>query len=207
MKSNASNHFVKAISLFVTLAGLAVMAGWIFNIGMLKSLSPAWVSMKFTTAIAFVASGATLYFIVRAGEGEFDKAQVALFITSLIIMLLIGTLFFSALLKIRTGLEELFIKDATGAVKTVAPGQPSVPTIVNFIMIATAGILTMVNTKNLRFKLRTIGLVVASIGAVAVAGYIIGTPLLYYYIEGINSAIAFHTAGLFVLLGTGLLCL
>lgn len=94
MKSNASNHFVKAISLFVTLAGLAVMAGWIFNIGMLKSLSPAWVSMKFTTAIAFVASGATLYFIVRAGEGEFDKAQVALFITSLIIMLLIGTLFF-----------------------------------------------------------------------------------------------------------------
>jgi hypothetical protein len=41
----------------------------------------------------------------------------------------------------------------------------------------------------------------------AVAGYIINAPVLYYYVEGLNSALAFHTAGLFVLLGTGLLCL
>jgi hypothetical protein len=207
MKSNASNRFVKAISLIVTLAGFAVMAGWMFDIGVLKSVSPAWVSMKFTTALAFVLSGVSLYFIVRASEGEFDKAQVVLFITSMIIVLLMGTLFLSALLKIRMGLEDLFIKEAAGTVKTVAPGRPSLPTMLNFILIASAGILTMVNAKNLRFKLRTIGLVVGLIGTFAVAGYIIGAPVLYYYIEGINSAIALHTAGLFMLWGIGLLCL
>jgi hypothetical protein len=57
MKSNVSNRFAKGISLVVIAAGLAVIGGWIFNIGLLKSLSPAWVSMKFSTAVAFVASG------------------------------------------------------------------------------------------------------------------------------------------------------
>jgi hypothetical protein len=207
MKKNASNKFVKALSLVVTAAGCTVMAGWIFDIGALKSLSPSWVSMKFTTAIAFIASGITLYFIVRSQEGEFDKAQVGLFITSMIILLLMGTMFFSDLLKIRTGLEDLFIKEASGTVKSVFPGRPSVPTMVNFILISVAGILTMVNVRNLRFMLKTVGIAVGSIGALAIAGYIFGAPILYFYIEGINSAIALHTAGLFVLVGIGLLCL
>ena len=59
--------------------------------------------MKFDTAIAFVLSGITLYFIVRAVEGEFDKAQVVLSITSLIIILLMGILFFSAILGYNRG--------------------------------------------------------------------------------------------------------
>ena len=118
------------------IAGIMVIIGWIFDIGILKSISPAWVSMKFDTAIAFLLSGITLYFIVRAVEGEFDKAQVVLSITSLIIILLMGTLFFSALLKIHTGAEDLFIKEPAGAVKTVTPGRPSVPTMLNFILMA-----------------------------------------------------------------------
>ncbi len=197
----------KVIALAISMAGIAVMLGWLFNIPLLKSLSPAWVSMKFSTAFAFVLSGITLYFLARAREGEFEKAQVVLFITSLILLLLMGTMLFSALFRMHTGIEDLFIKDAAGAVKTVVPGRPSMPTMLNFILMAVAGILTLVNIKRLRTALRTIGLVVGSIGAVAIAGYIIGAPVLFYYIEGINSAIALTTAGLFVLLGMGLLCL
>ena len=163
--------------------------------------------MKFDTAIAFILSGITLYFIVRAVEGEFDKAQVVLSITSLIIVLLMGTLFFSALLEIRTGVEDLFIKEAAGTIKTVTPGRPSVPTMLNFILIASAGILTTLNPDNLRSKLKIIGVIVGLIGALAIIGYIIDVPILYYYIEGINSAVALNTAVLFVLLGIGLLCL
>ena len=65
----------------------------------------------------------------------------------------------------------------------------------------------MLNPDKLQSKLKIIGLIVGSIGAVAVVGYIINAPLLYYYIEGVNSAMACHTAVLFVLLGMGLLCL
>jgi hypothetical protein len=197
----------KVLSLIVIIVAIMVIIGWIFDIGVLKSISPAWVTMKLTTAIAFLLSGITLYFIVKAIEGEFDKAQVALSITSLIIILLMGTLFFSALLKIHTGVDDLFIKESAAAVKSVAPGRPSVPTMLNFILMASAGILTILKPGNVRSKLRLIGLTVGIIGAVAVAGYIMNAPLLYYFIEGINSAMAFHTAILFVLLGIGLLCL
>jgi len=197
----------KALSLAVIIGGGMVITGWIFDIGVLKSISPLWVSMKLATAISFVLSGVTLYFIVRAMEGEFDKAQVALSITSLIIVLLMGILFFSALLKVRTGAEDLFMKESAGTVKTVTPGRPSVPTMLNFLLIASAGVLTILNPKKLQSKLRIIGLIVVSSGTLAVVGYIMNAPLLYYFIEGMNSAIALHTAILFVLLGVGLLCL
>jgi hypothetical protein len=207
MIPETKRKIAKILSLIVSLAGIMVIIGWISDISILKSISPAWISMKFDTAITFILSGITLYFIVRAQEGEFDKAQVALSVTSLIIVLIMGTLFFSAVLKIHTGAEDLFIKEAPGTAKTLIPGRPSVPTMLNFILIALAGILTTLNPRRLQPKLAIIGLIVAAIGALAIVGYVIAAPLLYYYIEGINSAIAFHTAVLFVLLGTGLLCL
>lgn len=207
MTPEKKRKIAKILSLVVTIAGVMVIIGWLFDIGILKSISPAWVSMKFTTAIAFVLSGITLYFIVRAREGEFDKAQVVLSITSLIIILLMGTLFFSAILGIRTGVEDLFIKEASGTVKTVTPGRPSLPTMFNFILIASAGILTTLNPGNLRSKLKIIGVIVGLIGTLAVAGYIFNAPYLYYFIEGVSSAIALHTAVLFIVLGIGFICL
>ena len=207
MTPDKKRKTAKVLSLIVIIVAIMVIIGWIFDISVLKSISPAWVTMKLTTAIAFLLSGITLYFIIRAIEGEFDKAQVALSITSLIIILLIGTLLFSAFLKIHTGVDGLFIKEPAGAVKTVTPGQPSVPTMLNFILMAVAGIFTILNPNKLQPKLRIIGLAVGTIGAAAVVGYIINAPLLYYFIEGINSAMACHTAILFVLLGMGLLCL
>jgi hypothetical protein len=207
MTSEKKRTIAKVLSLVVIIAGIGVMIGWLFDIGFLKSITPSWVSMKFFTAIAFVLSGITLYFIARTLEGELDKAQVVISITSLTIILLMGVLFFSALLKVPTGAEELFIKEAPGTAKTVAPGRPSIPTMFNFILIGTAGILTILNPDKARLKLKIIGLFVAAIGATSIVGYFIDAPLLYYYVEGVNSAIAFHTAALFVLLGTGLLCL
>lgn len=124
MSPEKKRRTVKALSLAVIFGGGMVITGWIFDIGVLKSISPLWVSMKLATAISFVLSGVILYFIVRAMEGEFDKAQVALSITSLIIVLLMGILFFSALLKMRTGLEDFFVKEPAGAVRTVTPGRP-----------------------------------------------------------------------------------
>jgi hypothetical protein len=197
----------KALSLVVIITGILVITGWIFDIGVLKSIWPAWISMKFDTAVAFVLSSITLYYIVKALEGEFDKAQVVLSITSLIIILLMGILFFSAVLNIHTGAEDLFVKEGAGGAKTVTPGRPSVPTMINFIVIAFAGILTMSNPANLSSKLRVVGLIVGSIGALAIVGYCFNAPLLYYFVEGVNSAMACNTAVLFVLLGLGLLCL
>lgn len=198
--------FAKLLSVVISASGLVVMAGWVFDVPELKSLSRDWISMKFLTAFSFVLCGVMLYYIARAHEGAVDAAQVALSITSFIIILLMGLVFLSTLFNIRTGIEELFVKD-TGGAACVAPGRPSVATMIGFILMATAGILRMVNAENIRFKFRIIGIFVTAVGALALIGYAVDAPLLYYYIEGKNSAMALHTAGLFALSGTGLLCL
>lgn len=207
MTEGMKRKTARVLAAAVSIVAIAVITGWIFNIGILKSISPGWISMKFDTAVAFLLSGVTIYFIARAAEGDFDGAQVALSITSLIIILLIGILFFSAILGIHTGAEELFVKDVSVNSRTVVPGRPSIPTMINFILIAFAGIFTMFNTAKLRLQLRIIGLAIGIIGASAIAGYIVNVPILYYFIKGVNSAMACHTAILFVLISAGLLCL
>jgi len=207
MLPEKKRNIAKILSLVVIIAGVLVMIGWYFDIGFLKSIRPLWVSMKYTTAVSFILSGITLYFIVRAFEGEFDKAQVVISTTSLAIILLMGLMFFSALLNIRTGADELFIKETIVSEKTVSPGVTSLLTMFNFMLIGAAGIFTILNPAKARLKLKIIGLFIAAVGATAIFGYIIDAPLLYSYIEGVNSAIAFHTAALFVLLGIGLICL
>jgi hypothetical protein len=204
--SGIKRNAAKLISVIICIAGLAVMAGWIFNVPVLKSISLSWVSMKFSTAIAFVVSGVTLYFLARAQEGEFEKAQIALSMTSLIIAILMGLMFFSAVFGIQTGIESLFVKDP-GDARSVLPGRPSVPTMVNFMLVAVAAIMTILNPARLQPKLRIIGIIIGVLGTLAAAGYIFKVPVLYYYIAGLNSAMALHTALLFMLLGAGIICL
>lgn len=207
MKPETKRKIVKIVSLTVVIAGIAVIIGWIFDIRALKSISPFWISMKFDTAIAFSFSGVILYSIAMAKEDEFDKAQVILSISSLIVILLMGTLLLSNLLGIHTGAEDLFIQETMPVAKTVIPGRPSFPTMVSFILIASGGIFTILQHKKLHIELKIIGFTVTVIGGLAAAGYILNVPLLYYFINGVNSAMACHTAILFSLLGLGLLCL
>jgi hypothetical protein len=197
----------KILALIVMLSGIAVMAGWIFNITALKSILPGWISMKFDTAIAFLFSGITLYSIASFLEKGSDLPQVILPIATLVIVMLMGVLFFSALFNIQTGAEEMFIRDTGYSATTVSPGRPSLPTILDFILIAFAGILVILNSANLRVKLKLVGFLVTLTGLLAVFGYIIGAPLLYYFLADRNSAMALHTAVLFILSGVGLLCL
>lgn len=200
------NPPVKCLAAFIAAAGLAVMAGWLFDIDALKYLSPDQIGMKFTTAFSFVISSISLYFIVRAREGGFETAQVALSVTSFILAILMGMLFFSVIFGIDTGVESLFVHDP-GDAKCVVPGMPSIPTMIGFLLIAAAGVVVIVNPSGVLAGLKTIGIAVGVIGASAVAGYVFNLPPLYYYIAGVNSAMALATALLFVACGTGLVCL
>jgi hypothetical protein len=196
----------KALSVLICVTGILVIAGWIFDIPALTSISPSWISMKFSTAIAFVLSGVTLYFIAHARAGGFDVAQIVLSITSLIISILMGLMFFSGIFGVQTGMETLFVNDP-GGINSVVPGKPSVPTMVNFLLMAVAAILTILNPAGLQSKLRIIGIIIGAVGALAIIGYVVNAPMLYYYVADINSAMAMPTALLFVILGAGFVCL
>ena len=116
-------------------------------------------------------------------------------------------MFFSSISGINTGIENVFITEAVKSTDTVLPGMPSLPTMINFLFIAAAAIMTILNPVKLRKTLEVLGLAVSVIGVLAVAGYVLNIPLFYYYMAGVNSAMALNTAVLFVLLGIGLTCL
>jgi len=195
---------IKILSFFVMFSGIAVAIGWIFDIGILKSISPNLVTMKFSTALCFIASGIVLYSVAEEKKESSFVVQAILPSAILLILLLMVTLFISAVFGFNTGLDDIFIQEKAGAISTFIPGRPSIPTMFDFILIAVSGILTLVGFKK---HLLWLGTAVVLVGSVATLGYILNQPLLYYSIAGLNTAMALHTAILFILIGIGfILC-
>jgi signal transduction histidine kinase len=197
----------KILSIIVIFVGMTVVFGWVFDIGSLKSILPTFVSMKFSTSVCFVFSGVTLYFISRFKEGKGAIAHLAVPASGLVIFLFMITLLLSSFISIRTGVEDIFVKEVGGAVETTTPGRPSVATMLNFILIILYGIFSMSNSVRLRQYAVWFGYTVTAIGTVAVLGYVINLPSLYYSVEGWSTAMALHTSILFVMLGSGIILL
>lgn len=200
-----SYRIPEGLAILVSMVGAIVMIGWIFDVEILKSILPVWVTMKATTAIAFILSGVTVYCIARSQQKSSSVASVILPITTMVILLLMVTHLSASCLGLRLGLSRLFVREPEGAMMSVIPGRPSVATMSEFILIAIAGVLTMLKLANLKKWLLFLGWLVVLIGAVAVTGYILRAPALYYYIEDISTAMAFHTSILFVLTGISLI--
>jgi hypothetical protein len=43
-----------------------------------------------------------------------------------------------------------------------------------------------------------------AVGVISLVGYLVGQPLLYYYVENLNTGMAMHTSVLFALMGFAL---
>jgi hypothetical protein len=194
----------KIIGLIVVIAGMLVIVGWVFDISVLKSILPQFVTMKFTTAISFVLCGVALYLTQRVVQKGGEWESLLLLFIEFMVTLLMATLIISVILGLSVGPENLFIKEAPGAVRTTAPGRPAIVTMVDFILLVAAGALSLLQKKQtMFFSMHFLGAAVAVSGIVAIAGYIADIPALYYDISKMSSAMALHTAVLFVLLGVG----
>lgn len=197
---------VRTIALIVTLSGLAAMLGWVFDVQVLKSVLPSMVTMKFTTAVSFLLSGLTLFFMSEGVSGRASVAQIVLPATALIIMLVMATLLASALLGFETGIEEMFVREEPTAVKTTVPGRPSVVTMADFIFIAIAAIATLFRSSGKRVLFPT-GVFLMATGVLALSGYALGIEYLYFSWPGYSTGMALVTAFLFLLIGLGILIL
>ena len=201
LSSSKLSQIIACVSICI---GLIVCIGWILDIPSLKSIIPNEVTMKFSTSISFIFSGVTIYFISRYNEGKTGIAQIVVPISSFIVFLFMATLLTAYVFGITSGIEQLFVRENSDAVKTSHAGMPSFTTTVNFILIIVAGMFSFSESR-LKKWVTPIGYIISTIGIIAIMGYVVNQPSLYYYIDNVNSAMAIHTSILFVILGIALI--
>ena len=199
------NKLPTLLSCIVILVGLIVIIGWFMDISLLKSIMPNWVTMKFSTAVSFVLSGILVLTLSVYQEKKLSITPVIILMCSTFLLMIKATLFFSIVVGLNTGIETLFVKEAAGAVQTTSQGRASLVTMLNFVLIAIVGILWLANQEKTTLATQTIGGIITLVGVVASIGYGLNMPALYYSFPDVSTAMAIHTALLFILLGIGLL--
>lgn len=201
--------FARFIAALVMTAGVLVIIGWVFDVSWLKSLRTNWVTMKFTTALSFVLSGLILFgFVCRdLKPHRRDLIRIILPAVGLILFVLVTNHLLASLMGVRMGAESLLIVEAESAPYTVLPGRPSLGTMGGFLLVSLTPIFCFLFESCCRQFLFVTGLILMGLSLPAVLGYLTGIPLFYYYVENFSTAMALHTAVLFLMLGTGYLAL
>lgn len=196
-------YLVSTLSWVVILVSVTVMIGWFFEIDSFTRIVPGFVTMKFSTALSFFLSGLVLFFTNAREKHASDWADIVLPSATFIILILMGTTLLSVLLGFRSGIENLFVQESADAILTTVPGRPSLGTMVAFLLISFLGIWAMSPWHSRRYIYLCFGTTIVLLGAIALIGYSTANPLLYFVISDLSTAMAVHTAVLFVLLGVG----
>lgn len=190
------------------LLGGMVLVGWAFPSSedlFLLSILDGAVTMKVTTALAFLLCGLVTFLMTIKRTGWTDT-MIAAF--SMQVLFIMGLMVFWNLTGIHLGLGTLIAEEAEGTPFTDIPGRPSMGTMIGFITIAAHGMMHVgLDAKAANLVRRIVSMIVIGLGSVAMVGYLFSEPGLFYYIQGYSTAMAVHTAGAFVALGFAMMFL
>ena len=202
---------VQLASISISIMGLVVLIGWFLDISPFKSVIPGAPSMKFSTSLSFICTGIVLFFISEFQSPSrrilSTSSQVVLPAALLVIILIMSTHLASSVLGHPSGIDNLFVKEDPSTLQKAIPGRPSEGTILNFIMIAAAGIISIRQEATNRKQLLGIGIAIGIVAGIALIGFALSIPTLYYSIDGFANGMSIHTAILFLAVAATLIIL
>jgi PAS domain S-box-containing protein len=198
------DRLARAFTTYALLAGVVsmglgaiVLAGWILDIEVLRSMHLGDASSKANAAACFMLLGAGLVSRVRVGVAVPDVIARALggFVA------VIGALTLCEdVARIDLGIDQLLAYDRLA---TTAPGRMSPQAAIEFLLVGTA--LAVLDSERRGFRpAQLLALVSAAIALVSLLGYLYGVEQLHT-IPGYTS-ITLHTSCGFAFVVSGILC-
>jgi len=177
--------------------GLSGLAGWVFDIPLLKSVLPGAVEMKANTAIGLLLSACALFILDNWRSRP--KQYLAQTLGWVVLALGLATLG-QYLFGWQLGIDEWLFRDTTDAYNPIR-GLMSPYSAVAFAFIGFA--LTALPQRSLRPLAQLAALIVIAIGAISFLGYLWNASELVT--DRWLPPVAVNTAVVFILLGAGLL--
>ena len=201
----STSKFAPLVAALSVLTGSIVLVGWAFDITVLKSLLPIWVSMKPNTAVTFVLIGLALILVSlpsatlthqRANQLSL-LARLCGLLAGLIGLFTLGEYLFS----LNFGIDQWLFHEPAGTVGTSNPGRMAPETALCFVLLAVAlGINNDFRKTRLTvFMSIIICMLVVALALASMLPYM--TPALGLFGWGGYTIMAVHTSALLTLLG------
>lgn len=194
-------HACAACGGLTALGGLLVLAGWAFDVRVLRSSTARMVSMKPNSALAFVLSGLALALAVATPPAQAVARRWwrALGAALIAVVGLIGALTVTEYAAgADLGIDQLLFHERGAAVATVAPGRMALFTAIAFMLAALS--LAQVRRGSARLQQLAAG-VVTLFGLTALLGYLYDIELAR---PPGSTQVALYSVIEFLVLGAGL---
>ncbi len=199
------------------IVGSMVLAGWAFDIAVLKSILPGWVSMKANTAFCFILTGVALLLTAIPPVTLNPKRAVFLSRLARLCGLLVGLIGLLTLGEYIFGwnldIDQWLFRESADTVGTLHPGRMALETALNFVSLSVALWLTggsphihrIIRTRLTILASVSLGLLVVAHALAALLSH--ATPGLGVYGWFGSAMMAESTAILFALLGMAVIAI
>ena len=191
---------VQGISLFVSIVGVLVLFGWHFDVAWLKSGLPNAVTMKPNTALCFVLSGISLWFLASRdvpGKNGVWVGRACAMLVALIATLTLAEYLFG----FNAHIDSALFLDVSGDPRVSHVGRMAPATAVAFLLTGIALILMRSHRGWSLALAQSAAIITLLIGLIAILGYLYGVNQLHQFYT--YSSVAPHSAVLLTVVGAG----
>jgi PAS domain S-box-containing protein len=188
---------VRALGAVAALMGMLVLAGWIWDLPMLRSGLPGAVEMKANTALCLLLCGGSLMLLSFA---TIERVRLPVYLMAAVTVAVGAVTLLEYTINWNAGIDELLFLDRSKAYN-VNPGRMSPYSAIAFTALGLG--LAATARKRLRLLVAALALVVLCIGVASVLGYAWNAAELVT--DVFLPPVAINTALAFIALAIGLL--
>lgn len=204
----------KTAGIITIFIGCIVLSGWVFDITLLKSISPDWITMMPVTAICFFLTGVSLiikqqplaYSNSLKNTGVKHNRYTAIANGCAYAVIVLGALTIAEyIFNTNIGIDFMFFKEKLNYTQTAYPGRMAFLASVNFILIGLALLSLGLKSKFHIYVHEFLSFLIFFISMPVILGYLYNENL-YYGVAKYYKPVAFNTAIAFIIFSLGLLC-